>query len=505
MTDAVPESRERRLGRYTLHGEIASGGMATVHFGRLTGEGGFSRIVAIKCMHKHLAEDPEFRAMFLDEARLAARIRHPNVVSTIDIGSTDEGMFLVMEYVTGESLAALIRATSRRGERIPVAVSVRILIDALYGLHAAHVARDDAGAPLSIVHRDVSPQNILVATDGHARVLDFGIAKAAGRSHTTRDGALKGKFRYMAPEQIRDEGVSARTDVYAASVVLWELLAGEPLFKGSNDAAIVARVLEGVVAPPSKLGPGVPAELDAIVARGLAREPAQRFASAEQMAEALETLSQSTTAKQVGTWVEHVAGDVLRRRGEQIARIEATPSTGALIVAPAAIAPVTATRTLELDAPDARTLVQPGPPPHEPIDGVASQHPGPLRRVRLLYFALAAAIVGALAGVAFVAARSTGAAPTAAAPSVSAQASPITTSEAPSSSSLGTAASTPVVPAPAASVSSVSSTTAAASTAAPTPAPLRSRPKPSVAATPGCSPPYYEDPSGIRRVKPQCL
>src|SRR3984957_18438497 len=250
MRAAVPDTRERRLGRYTLHGEIASGGMATVHFGRLSGEGGFSRIVAIKCMHRHLAEDPEFRAMFLDEARLAARIRHPNVVSTIDMGSSDEGMFLVMEYVTGESLAALVRVATRRGERIPPSVSIRILIDTLYGLHAAHVATDDAGAPLSIVHRDVSPQNILVATDGHARVLDFGIAKAAGRSHTTRDGQLKGKFRYMAPEQIRDGPVSAQTDVYAASVVLWELLTGEPLFKGSNDAAIVARVLEGVVAAP---------------------------------------------------------------------------------------------------------------------------------------------------------------------------------------------------------------------------------------------------------------
>src|SRR5580700_8161170 len=320
MHAAVPDTRERRLGRYTLHGEIASGGMATVHFGRLAGEGGFSRIVAVKCMHPHLAEDPEFRAMFLDEARLAARIRHPNVVSTIDVGSGDEGIFLVMEYVTGESLAALTRAASRRGEPIPPSISIRIMIDALYGLHAAHVATDDAGAPLSIVHRDVSPQNILVATDGHARVLDFGIAKAAGRSHTTRDGQLKGKFRYMAPEQVRDEPVNAQTDVYAASVVLLELLTGHPLFRGSNDAAVLARVLEGVVAPPSKLAPTLPADLDAIVLRGLARDPRERFASAEQMAEALEASSQPTTARQVGVWVEHIAGDVLRRRTDQIAR-----------------------------------------------------------------------------------------------------------------------------------------------------------------------------------------
>jgi serine/threonine-protein kinase len=490
MPAAVPDTRERRLGRYTLHGEIASGGMATVHFGRLSGEGGFSRIVAIKCMHRHLAEDPEFRAMFLDEARLAARIRHPNVVSTIDIGSSDEGMFLVMEYVTGESLAALVRVATRRGERIPPSVSIRILIDTLYGLHAAHVATDDAGAPLSIVHRDVSPQNILVATDGHARVLDFGIAKAAGRSHTTRDGQLKGKFRYMAPEQIRDGPVSAQTDVYAASVVLWELLTGEPLFKGSNDAAIVARVLEGVVAAPSKLAPSLPVELDSIVLKGLAREPADRFASAEQMAEALETLSQSTTAKQVGVWVEHMAGDVLRRRVEQIARIEAAPSTPGLVVA-APGDPVTGTRTLEVELPEARTLVREVTAPR--IEEPAPAGP----RVRPLTVVLATALVGVFAGLAFVGARS------GPGPQAPTAASAIAT-EAPS-------ADTPAPPT-ASAPSSVPSAalappSAMPSTSTPTPtSPPRVRPRSGGASSPpNCSPPYYEDPSGIRRVKPQCL
>ncbi len=493
MPAAVPDTRERRLGRYTLHGEIASGGMATVHFGRLSGEGGFSRIVAIKCMHRHLAEDPEFRAMFLDEARLAARIRHPNVVSTIDMGSSDEGMFLVMEYVTGEALAALVRVATRRSERIPLSVSIRILIDTLYGLHAAHVATDDAGAPLSIVHRDVSPQNILVATDGHARVLDFGIAKAAGRSHTTRDGQLKGKFRYMAPEQIRDGPVSAQTDVYAASVVLWELLTGEPLFKGSNDAAIVARVLEGVVAAPSKLAPSLPVELDAIVLKGLAREPADRFASAEQMAEALETLSQSTTAKQVGVWVEHMAGDVLRRRVEQIARIEAAPSTPGLVVA-APSDPVTGTRTLEVDVPEARTLVR------EALMTPSSE-PAPSRpRFRPLTVVLGTALVGGLAGLAFVGVR---AGPGAQAPAAS-SATPAIATEAPS-------VDTPLPPVASAPASAPSVALApppvAPSTSAspPTPtSPPHARPRSNPSA-PNCSPPYYEDPSGIRRVKPQCL
>ena len=338
VSTAVPtfeeraEPARRQLGRYSLHGEIASGGMATVYFGRLAGEGGFSRVVAIKCMHPHLANDPEFRAMFLDEARLAARIRHPNVVSTIDIGSGEGGMFLVMEYINGESLATLIKDAILRGERVPTLLAIRIVIDALYGLHAAHTATDDTGAPLSIVHRDVSPQNILVAIDGQARVLDFGIAKAAGRAHTTREGQLKGKFRYMAPEQIQDHGVTAKTDVYAMSVVLWELLTGEPLFRATNDAAIIARVLEGVIAPPSRLVEHIPPELDAVVKRGLARNPEDRFPTAEAMGEALEPFCAGTTARQVGTWVTHVARDSLLRRNELIAGIDSSISLPTLPV-----------------------------------------------------------------------------------------------------------------------------------------------------------------------------
>jgi eukaryotic-like serine/threonine-protein kinase len=498
MHPGVPETHERRLGRYSLHGEIASGGMATVHFGRLAGEGGFSRIVAIKCMHRHLADDPEFRAMFLDEARLAARVRHPNVVSTIDVGSSEEGMFLVMEYVTGESLAALLRAATRRGEPVPVSISIRILIDALYGLHAAHVATDDAGAPLHIVHRDVSPQNILVATDGHARVLDFGIAKAAGRSHTTREGQLKGKFRYMAPEQVRDTPVDPRTDVYAASVVLWELLAGQPLFRGSNDAAIVARVLEGVVAPPSKLTPSLPPELDAIVMRGLEREPEKRFASAEAMAEALETLSHSTTARQVGIWVEHLAGDVLRARAEKIASFEGMPSTSGIVraapVAPNTPEPRTGTATLTLPQPEPKTQVSVAKAPDR---GVA---PPGRRGVPMLAMVLGTTVIGILAGLAFVGTRGSHPEATPAAAS-SASAAPIPTASDVEPAPTSTAS---VAEEPADQPSAATSTpTPVAASAARTHRPPRG--SQGAPAKPNCSPPYYQDPSGIRHVKPECL
>jgi len=196
------EKAVRVVGRYALYAEIAAGGMATVHFGRLLGPVGFSRTVAIKRLHPQFAKDPEFVSMFLDEARLAARIRHPNVVPTLDVVATQGELFLVMDYVQGESLSRLIRAARERGHRIPPRIVSSILTGALHGLHAAHEAKNERGEPLNIVHRDISPQNVLVGSDGVPRVLDFGVAKAAGRVQTTREGQLKGKLAYMAPEQI---------------------------------------------------------------------------------------------------------------------------------------------------------------------------------------------------------------------------------------------------------------------------------------------------------------
>ncbi|MCL2447368.1 MAG: serine/threonine protein kinase, partial [Polyangiaceae bacterium] len=203
--------------------------------GRLMGSGGFARTVAIKQLHPQFAKDPEFVAMFLDEARLVARIRHPNVVPTLDVVAASSELFHVMEYVQGESLSRLARALRAREERVPLPIVVRIMNDVLQGLHAAHEARDERGVPLHIVHRDVTPQNILVGADGVARLLDFGVAKAAGRAQTTQDGQIKGKLAYMAPEQLMSAGVTRETDLYAASVVLWEMLAGERLFTGERN------------------------------------------------------------------------------------------------------------------------------------------------------------------------------------------------------------------------------------------------------------------------------
>src|SRR5262245_3092434 len=188
MAQAEEHPVERVVGRYALYGEIASGGMATVHFERLLGPVGFSRTVAIKRLHPQFAKDPEFVSMFLDEARLAARIRHPNVVATLDVVATKGELFLVMEYVQGESLSRLARAVMARGENLPPRIVASIMCGVLHGLHAAHEARDQRGEPLGIVHRDVSPQNVLVGIDGTARVVDFGVAKASGRHQSTRKG-----------------------------------------------------------------------------------------------------------------------------------------------------------------------------------------------------------------------------------------------------------------------------------------------------------------------------
>ncbi len=310
----------RVVGRYALYGEIASGGMATVHLGRLLGPVGFSRTVAIKRLHAQLAREPDFVAMFMDEARLAARIEHPNVVPMLDVAMLEGELLLVMEYVEGESLARLLQRADEQSERVPLPIVASVITGILHGLHAAHEAKSDHGEPLGIVHRDVSPHNILVGVDGVPRLLDFGIAKAAGRIHTTREGQLKGKLPYMAPEQIR--GDAGRTsDIYSCGVVLWEMLAQKRLFKG-DEATVLAAVLGDVIEPPSRYVPQVPAALDALVLRALNRDPSERFATAREMAEALEQATALASATVVSEWLERLAAESLGARRRQRAEIE---------------------------------------------------------------------------------------------------------------------------------------------------------------------------------------
>jgi len=311
------------LGRYELLGLIATGGMGKVYLARAVGEGGFEREVALKVMHEHLLYEPDFIAMFLDEARLAARIRHPHVVPTLDIEKTDTDLFLVMEFVEGLTASGMLKQLRRRerarrkqdstwdtglstaGGRqgrppvtgpLPLDMACRIAVDVLSGLHAAHELTDRDRQALNLVHRDVSPGNVLIGADGVARITDFGVARAETRLTSTMGGQIKGKLPYMPPEQLMAAEVDRRADIYSAAVVLWEMLVGRRLYDDEQQGALIRNVLQGASRAPSELNPTVPTAVDAVCMRGLANDPGARFATAADFGEALEEAVRSAGA-----------------------------------------------------------------------------------------------------------------------------------------------------------------------------------------------------------------
>ncbi|MCU0689966.1 MAG: protein kinase [Polyangiaceae bacterium] len=315
------------IGRYALYGEIASGGMASVHFGRLIGPVGFSRTVAIKRIHPHHVKDPDFVSMLLDEARLVARIRHPNVVPVLDIVALQGEVFLVMEYVLGETFSNLLHAPGGDKRLVAPDMAGTIVAGVLEGLHAAHEAVSEHGDPLNIVHRDVSPQNILVGADGIPRVLDFGVAKAAGRLQTTRDGQLKGKLPYMAPEQIMGNPVDRRADIFSAGAVLWEALVGRRLFIGGTDAVVVFKVLEEPIESPDDFVDGLPAGLATATMKALERDPTRRYQTARDMAEDIEKSIRILPTRDIGRWVDASASDAIHQRARQVKQVESVSSS----------------------------------------------------------------------------------------------------------------------------------------------------------------------------------
>ena len=318
-----PSAGRQRVDRYELVGEIASGGMATVYLARLTGVGGFQRFVAMKRLHPHLATEKEFVEMFLDEARIAARIHHPNVVPILEVGASQAGYFLVMEFIEGDTLARLLARSATGGKRLPVGIALRIALDVLAGLHAAHELRDDAGEPVQLVHRDVSPQNVLLGVDGIARITDFGVARAASRLTATRVGQLKGKIAYMAPEQAAgEESIDRRADVFAAGIVVWEELAAKRLFKAENEAATLSRVMTEPVPPLTTIVPGLSSALSAVVMRALERVPDARFATCAQFADALEAAATGkeriATPRELAAYVSEVLGEEVAAQREAV-------------------------------------------------------------------------------------------------------------------------------------------------------------------------------------------
>ncbi len=287
-----------QVGRYALLRRLAHGGMATVYLGRVHGTAGFEKVVALKLIHPHLASEPDFLEMFFDEARIAARIHHPHVVEILDLGEEQGLHYMAMEWVEGETLAALVRAL--RPGRLPISVTLQVIADALEGLAAAHKIRDASGRALNLVHRDVSPQNLLISMDGFVKVTDFGIMKAAGRHGSTRTGELRGKVAYMSPEQARGLELDARSDLFAMGVIAWELLHGRRLFAQATDAATLERVIACEVPPIDDevlrgCSEATSARLRSWVARALSRDPAERFGDAREMLDAVrESLREAT-------------------------------------------------------------------------------------------------------------------------------------------------------------------------------------------------------------------
>jgi serine/threonine-protein kinase len=316
-----PTTPPLRLGNYEPLLELASGGMATVYIARQLGAAGFERIVVVKRVHRHLLGNREFYDMFRDEARVASMVRHPNVVPVIDVvevNDPDSELFLVMEYVESSSLATLRKAAHEHGHRIPVPIVARVLYDTLAGLHAAHTAVDIQGRPLGVVHRDVSPQNVIVGVDGSSRLIDFGVAKASHRLTETKSGSVKGKYSYMAPEQARGQAVDSRTDIFAAGVVLHECLTDRRLFRGENELDTVRRIMEAEIPAPSSIQPAIPAALDAVSLKALARPPEERFQTAVEMMEAIEHAVSLASHREVAAYLEKVCGKRLSERRDAL-------------------------------------------------------------------------------------------------------------------------------------------------------------------------------------------
>jgi serine/threonine-protein kinase len=316
VRDRLPSS-----SRYELLVKVASGGMATVYVGRLAGAAGFWRLVAIKRAHPHLLDDAAGVRMLVTEARLASKIHHPNVVSVQDVEELEGELLLVMDYVEGASLSALIARAEDQRTTIPLRVVLRVLLDAAAGLHAAHALADDNGRALGLVHRDVSPHNVLIGIDGVARLADFGIAKVSQTGSSgagTATGALKGKVAYMAPEYVEAGEIDARSDVFALGVVAWEAITRRRLFRGNNDIETLQMVYIADVSPPSVVAPWVTPKLDAVVLKALARAPEDRYATASEFADALEAVARAesllATPAEVTATVRELVGPILASR-----------------------------------------------------------------------------------------------------------------------------------------------------------------------------------------------
>jgi serine/threonine-protein kinase len=286
MTSPAQEELPR-LGRYQVLCKLAQGGMAEIFLAKSLGVMGFERLVAIKLIHSNLTRDPEFVKMFIDEARIAMHLQHRNIVQVSDLDKLDDTYFIAMEYVHGVNVYDVYEAISARGRWLDTPLALYIVSEVCKGLHFAHTRHGPDGRALGIVHRDISPQNVLLSFEGEVKITDFGIAKAQERLHVTTPGIVKGKYAYMAPEVLADQPATPSVDVFAAGVLLYELLVGENPFAGATAVETIENVLNKVVEPPSARGALVQAELDFIALKALTKDPKERYRSCQELAEAL--------------------------------------------------------------------------------------------------------------------------------------------------------------------------------------------------------------------------
>ena len=405
-TGASPDAQLRPYGQYVLVRKLAEGGMAEIFLAKRLGADGFERNVVIKRMLAHLSGMPDFVEMFRDEARLAAKLRHPNVVQIDELGFVEGCYFICMEYLAGEDFSTTVRTASFRGEYVPIAFVLRILADAARGLHYAHEFSDESGRPLNIVHRDISPSNLYVTYDGQVKVLDFGIAKAESRLAHTRTGVVKGKYVYMAPEQAEGKEVDRRADVFALGVSLYEALTHVRPFARDNDLAVLKALLNGEFERPRVLRPDLSPELEAVVLKAMAFEPSHRHATAAEFAEDLERiLTEEPTAPTGATLGAYLRGSFGEERYAEKTRI---PTMGMLEQSGITVALATPRTPTSGQYPaptaaslESRTGVVPPPP------GTNSS-PGASRKKGLLLGLAAVGSLLLLAGGAFVVGRNVG-------------------------------------------------------------------------------------------------
>ncbi|MCW5837822.1 MAG: serine/threonine protein kinase [Labilithrix sp.] len=369
----VPSKPPKTLGRFEVGAKIGGGGMATVYLGREVREDGSEALVALKVIRDEFANDEQFTAMFVDEAKILARLSHPNVIQTLEYGVTGQHRFIAMELLTGRTVADAWEVVAGTGERFELGTAAWVCARVAEGLHSAHELVDETGAPLSVIHRDVNPTNIFLTHSGEVKLIDFGLARARVRASKSADGIVKGKIPYLAPEQAHGKPIDRRIDIYALGTTLWEMSTMKRLFKRDNDVATLRAIRDAHVPDPRDEDPDFPEALWKIIDRALRRDRDERYATAEEMRTDLDAFARATGphAPKLAAFVERVFPGGEARQTKWL-RDAASVRVSAGTMAPPAPVPIASSSLLEADGgPASRplpTLPPPNPPPRREPD-----------------------------------------------------------------------------------------------------------------------------------------